>query len=345
MPANVVMTAPELAPEAVALLEAADCKIHYMRPFPSAGDVELLVRRVAADAVICRQGRVNGAVMDASPRLAIVARHGIGMDEIDLPAARARGMLVTRAPGSNTRAVAEHTIALALCLAKDLTSMAATVAQGGWRAPGMKLRELAGLRLGLVGFGPIGQMVGRMAAALGLDVAATHPSGMSRIGIEPGVGLGGDDGVVRLELPALLARSDVVSLHCPLLPETENMIDAAALALLPAGAMLINTARGGLIDETALLAALDSGRLAGAALDVFAEEPPSPTNRLRTHRRVLCTPHVAGVTVSSLRAMGVMAAECVVAALSGGVVPPDRVVVPRGSVAPPARGSEILPPG
>jgi len=332
MPFNVVMTAPELAPEAVALLDAADCRIHYMRPFPSAGDVESIVRRVAADAVICRQGRINGAVMDASPRLAIVARHGIGMDEVDLPAARERGLLVTRAPGSNTTAVAEHTIALALCLVKDLTGMAATVAQGGWRAPGMKARELAGRRLGLVGFGPIGQLVARMAVALGLEVAATHPSGMSRIGISPGPDLGGDlshDGVLRMDLPALLARSDVLSLHCPLLPETANMIDAAALALLPEGALLINTARGGLIDETALLAALDSGRLAGAALDVFAEEPPAPTNRLRTHRQVLCTPHVAGVTTSSLRAMGVMAAECVVAALTGGEIPAERVVVKK----------------
>ena len=321
---QVVMTAPELAPEAAALLEAGSCRVHYMRPFPSAAEVAEVVRRVGADAVICRQGRITGAVMDASPKLCIVARHGVGMDEVDLAAARERRLLVTRAPGSNTVAVAEHAVALTLALAKDIVLHSASVAQGGWRAPGAKLRDLAGLRLGLVGYGPIGQAVARMATALGMEVAATHPSGMQRIGIAPG------DGVQRLDLPELLARSDVLSLHCPLLPETTHMIGEAALALLPEGARLVNTARGGLVEERALLAALDSGRLAGAALDVFADEPPAQDNRLRRHRRVICTPHVAGVTQSSMRAMGVMAAECVLAALQGGVVPPDRVVVAGG---------------
>jgi D-3-phosphoglycerate dehydrogenase / 2-oxoglutarate reductase len=324
---QVVMTAPELAPEAAALLQEAGCKVHYMRPFPPAAEVAEAVRREAADAVICRQGRVNGAVMDASPRLRIVARHGVGMDEVDLAAARERGMLVTRAPGSNTLAVAEHTIALILALAKDIVPLSASVAQGGWRPPGMKLRDLSELRLGLVGFGPIGQKVATFAGALGLQVAATHPSGMQRIGIAPG-DIRPGDGVARMELPALLARSDVLSLHCPLLPETRGLIDAAALALLPRGAMLVNAARGGLVDEAALLAALESGTLGGAALDVFADEPPAPDDKLRRHRKVICTPHVAGVTRSSMRTMGVMAAECVIAALEGREVPPDRVVVP-----------------
>lgn len=322
MPFNVVMTAPELAPEAVELLKAAGCVVHYMRPFPSAPDVAQAVRKHAADAIICRQGRVNGAVMDASANLRIVARHGVGMDEVDLAAARERRMLVTRTPGANTSAVAEHAIALIFGLTKDLAAMSASVAQGGWRAPGAKLREVAGLRLGLVGFGPIGQEVARIGAALGMHVAACHPSGMARIGIAPG------DGVERLDFAALLTRSDVLSLHCPLLPETRKMIGAAELAALPAGALLINTARGGLVDEAALLAALQSGHLGGAGIDVFDEEPPATDHPLRRHRRVLCTPHVAGVTGSALRAMGVMAAECVVAALTGGVVPADRVVVP-----------------
>jgi len=328
MDGTVIMTAPELAPEAEALLRGAGLKIVYMRPFPSAAEVADLTRKHQADAIICRQGRVTGAVMDASPNLKIIARHGIGMDEVDLAAARARGMLVCRAPGSNTAAVAEHAIALMLALAKDIIPLSASVAQGGWRAPGAKLRDIAGLRLGLVGFGPIGQAVAPIAQALGMKVAATHPSGMARIGTQPGLALG--DSVERLDLDGLLARSDVLSLHCPLLPETQKMIDARALSLLPPGALLINTARGGLIDEQALAAALDSGRLAGAALDVFTEEPPAADHPLRRHRRVLCTPHVAGVTTQSMRQMGVMAAECVLAALTGTHVPPDRIVVPKG---------------
>ena len=322
MPFSVVMTAPELAPEAVEKLRAADCQVHYMRPFPSAQAVADEVRRRAAHAIICRQGRVTGAVMDASPNLRIVARQGVGMDEVDLDAARARNLLVTRAPGSNTRAVAEHTMALILGLTKDLVALSGTVAQGGWRAPGVKLRDVAGLRLGLVGFGPIGQIVARMATAMDMTVAACHPSGMARIGIAAG------DGVTRLDLPALLARSDVLSLHCPLLPETRGMIDAAALAALPPGALLINTARGGLVHEAALLAALESCHIAGAGLDLFADEPPVQDHPLRRHRRVLCTPHVAGVTASSMRTMGMMSAECVIAALTGGDVPAERIVVP-----------------
>ncbi len=327
MHGTVVMTAPELAPEAVTLLADAGLAIVYMRPFPSAGEVADVVRKHQAVAVICRQGRVNGAVMDASAGLKIIARHGVGMDEVDLDAARARGLLVCRAPGSNSVAVAEHTIALVLALAKDILPLAASVAQGGWRAPGAQLRDIAGLRLGLVGFGPIGQRVARMAMALGMEVAATHPSGT-----EQGAGAASrdPDHVPRLTFDGLLARSDVVSLHCPLLPHTQGMIDARALGLLPPGALLVNTARGGLLDEVAVTRALDSGQLGGAALDVFIDEPPAPDHPLRRHRRVICTPHVAGVTASSMRAMGMMAAQCVIAALAGAAIPPERVVVPAG---------------
>ncbi len=327
MDGTVVMTAPELASEAEALLTAAGLQTVYMRPFPSAAEVADVVRKHQAVAVICRQGRVNGEVMDASPRLKVIARHGVGMDEVDLDAARVRGMLVCRAPGSNTIAVAEHTIALVLALTKDIPSLSASVAQGAWRAPGARLRDIAGLRLGLIGFGPIGRKVAQMAACLGMEVAASHPSGVQS---PESAALTGPDNVQRLPFDALLARSDVLSLHCPLLPQTCGMIDARALDLLPSGALLVNTARGGLLDESALIRALDSGRLGGAALDVFIDEPPAPDHPLRRHRLVICTPHVAGVTASSMRAMGMMAAECVIAALAGAEIPPERVVVPAG---------------
>lgn len=317
---NVVMTSPGLASPAVDLLEGSGCAIHYMPPYPPAEAVAELTREVQADAILCRQGRVTGAVMDASPRLRIVARHGVGMDEVDLEAARARGLLVTRAPGSNTQAVAEHTLALILALTKELKPLAATIASGGWRAAGAKVRDIAGLRLGLVGFGAIGRAVARLALPFGMSVAAFDPAApRSAFDSIPAV-------AQAASLAELAAGSDILSLHCPLLPETRHLIEASVLAALPAGALVINTARGGLIDEAALAAAIESGHLGGAGLDVFEDEPPPADHPLRRHLRVIVTPHVAGVTDGSLVAMGVMAAECIVAALTGGEIPPERIV-------------------
>ncbi len=314
---NVVMTAPALAAEAVALLEASGATIHYLPPYPDAEAVAALVGAVQADAILCRQGRVTGAVMDASARLRIIARHGVGVDEVDVEAARARGLIVTRATGSNTRAVAEHTLAMILTLAKDLAPLTAVVAAGGWRAATMRVRDIEGLRLGLVGFGAIGQDVARLAHAFGMRVAVhtrTRPASLP-------------EGVRRADsLAELAADSDVLSLHCPLTPQTRHLIDAAVLAAMPPGGYVVNTARGGLIDEAALLAALESGHLAGAALDGFEAEPPPASYALREHPRLIVTPHVAGVTDRSLVAMGVMAAECIAAVLAGRRPPVDRIV-------------------
>ncbi len=307
---NVVMTAPRLAEEAVAVLEQAGCAVHYMPAYPSAAAVAQRVREVAADAVLSRQGPVMAAAMDASDRLRVVARHGVGVDDVDLAAAAARGIVVTRAPGSNTPAVAEHAMAMILALVKQLRPVGEALALGGWREGMPPVRDVAGLRLGLLGHGSIGQAVGRLAAAFGMVVTAYDPA-------QPGV-----------SLPALLHRSDVLSLHCPYMPATHHVIDAAALAALPRGSFMVNTARGGLIDEAALLAALDTNHLAGAALDVFEIEPPPADDPLRRHPRVIATAHMAGTTPRSLVAMGLMAAECIAAVLTGAPVPAGRTVHP-----------------
>ncbi len=312
---NVIMTAPRLAPAAVASIEAAGAALHYMAPFPSAAEVAALAAKVQPVAVLSRQGPVTAAVMDAAPGLRVIARHGVGVDDVDVAEAQRRGIVVTRAPGSNTQAVAEHTMALLLALAKDLPLLSAEVAGGAWRKAETKVRDVAGLRLGLVGCGAIGQAVARLAAAFGMSIAAHDPALPDGAGIEAVAGL-----------HALLARSDVLSLHLPLLPATRRLIGAAELAALPRGAIVLNTARGGLIDEAALLAALEAGHLAGAGLDVFEDEPPPGDHPLRRHSRVICTPHVAGVTDGSLVNMGVMAAECIVAVLRGDPVPPERLV-------------------
>ena len=313
--ASVVMTAPRLAPEAASLLATAGLQLHCMPPYPTAAAVADLAARVDARGIISRQGPVTAAVMDAAPNLRIVARHGVGVDDVDLAEARRRGILVTRAPGSNAEATAEHALALILALVKRLPQQAATIASGGWRGPADQGGDIAGQRLGLVGFGAIGRRVAALAQCFGMDVATYSPSA-------PDV-----PGIARVSsLEALLARTDVLSLHCPLRPETYHLIAAPELAALPPGAFVVNTARGGLVDEPALLAALDSGHVAGAALDVFEEEPPPPGHPLRRHPRLIATAHSAGVTPGSFVRMGVMAAECVVAALTGQPVPLERIV-------------------
>ena len=319
---NVIMTAPRLAAPAVAVLEQAGCAIHYTAPYPSGVVLGELAARVQADAILSRQGQVNETAIAGSPRLRIVARHGVGVDEVDLAAARAHGVIVTNAPGSNSRAVAEHTLAAILALAKRLKPFGLAVAAGEWRAAGASGRDIAGLRLGLIGFGAIGQAVAALARPFGMRVGVFTRSPVPEM----------PDVWQADSLPALAAESDVLSAHCPLTEATRNCVDAAVLAAMPAGGFVVNTARGGIVDEAALLAALESGHIEGAALDVFATEPPPTDEKLLTHPRVLVTPHVSGVTPDSLTQMGVMAAECIAAALTGGVIPPGRIVVPRGVV-------------
>lgn len=315
---SVVVTSPDLAPEAAELLAQAGCTVHSTDPYPSADASAALVATTQADAVLARQGRITAAVMDASPRLRIVARHGVGVDEVDLQAASARGVMVTNAPGSNSRAVAEHALMLLLALVKDLRPLQARIAEGGWRAPGAMVGDAAGLRLGLIGCGAVGREVAKLAQAFDMRVAAYDP-------VWPP---GGIPGVERADSPlALAAVSDVLSIHCPLTPESQGMIGAAVMQAMPRGGFVVNTARGGIVDEAALGTLLDSGHVRGAALDVFAEEPPPRGHKLREHPRVLATPHLAGVTPGSLVRMGTMAAECIVARLTGGVVPPERIVV------------------
>jgi len=293
---NVVMTSPRLAAPAVALIEAAGGVVHYMPPYPTADAISALASGLGAVAILSRQGPVTRDVMARVPTLRIVARHGVGVDDVDVAEAARRGILVTRAPGSNTRAVAEHTMALILALVKRLPALSAQVAAGGWRDAGTEAGDVAGLRLGLLGYGEIGRAVAPLAEAFGMTVTP----------------------LTRENTAASLPHTDVLSLHLPMNAANRHLIGRAELAALPPGAFVINTSRGGLIDEAALLAALDSGHLGGAGLDVFEREPPDPDDPLRRH--------VAGVTPDSMVAMGVMAAECIAAVLRGGMPPSGRLV-------------------
>ena len=265
----------------------------------------LLSQLHSADALIVRnRTRVDAELLAAAPRLRVVGRLGVGLDNIDLPACAARGIQVIPASGANARAVAEYVVATAMLLLRGVYLSSVEVAAGAWpRARLSEGREIAGKTLGLVGFGDIGRCTARLAAALGMRVLAHDPM------VDPHSPIWTQTGATPRELDALLAESDVVSLHVPLTPQTRHLIDAGKLALMRSGAVLVNTARGGVIDEQALAAALRSGRLGGAALDVFEHEPLAAGSPLAGLRNLILTPHVAGVTRESNARVSTMIAE------------------------------------
>jgi D-3-phosphoglycerate dehydrogenase / 2-oxoglutarate reductase len=320
----VLVTAAKLAPEAVAILEEAGYAVVCTSGYPPEAELLAAIAEHRPVALLHRQGLINGTVMDAAaPGLRVVARHGAGVDGIDLAAAEARGLTVTRAAGANSRSVAEHAMALMLALLKDLPSVQAGMREGLWEKTSRMTRDVEGVPLGIVGYGAIGSKVARYADAFGMRVAAHDP--LLPAGPLPGPGERAAD------LPALLARSEVLSLHCPLDATTRGMIGAAELALLPKGAILVHTARGGIVEEAALLEALDSGQIAWAGVDVFAKEPLDLESPLRTHPRVLATPHLAANTPRGAVGMSTGAAESIVAVLAGRMPALEgAVVVPGG---------------
>lgn len=256
---------------------------------------DLLPLLADADALIVRnRTRVNGEVLDAGPSLRVVGRLGVGLDNIDVPACEARRVAVIPATGANAGAVAEYVIGTAMLLLRGAYTRGAETAAGKWpRGALSNGREIAGKTLGLVGFGGIGQLTARLAKALGVTVIGYDPM------IPDGAPVWKGCGVAPCSLDDLLAQADIVSLHVPLTDATRGMLGADALARMKPDAVLINTARGGIIDEAALAAALRAGRLGGAAIDVFDTEPLPAGNTLADAPNLVLTPHIAGVTFES----------------------------------------------
>jgi D-3-phosphoglycerate dehydrogenase / 2-oxoglutarate reductase len=292
----------------VSRLVASDFKLVYRPTEPGWAGARLRDLLASADAVIAGGDVFDDASLDAAPNLRIIARLGAGFDRVDVDAASRRGVFVTTTPGANAAAVADFTMGLIISLLRHLPSRAAALREGRWAsATGV---ELAGERLGLLGFGAIGREVARRALAFDMRVAAYDPMVASDMiassGVEP------------LPVDDVLASANVVSLHMPLRGDTQGFMNSARLASMSRGSFIVNTARGGLLDEAALLAELDADHIAGAALDVFATEPPSGiTMSLVRHPRVIATPHIAGTTAQSERRMLAMAIESVAAALNG----------------------------
>ena len=265
----------------------------------------------AADAWIVRnRTRVRGRLLDAAARLRVVGRLGVGLDNIDMDTCNARGIQVIPASGANAESVAEYVVTAALGGLRGVFFSTRAVEAGTWpRQMLSQGREAAGKIMGLVGFGSIGQLTARKARALGMRTIAHDPYLPAS---DPAWDL--VEGGPR-SLDELLAQSDVVSLHVPLNAETRGLLDERRLGLMKRDAVLINTARGGLVDEAAVASMLRSGRLGSAALDVFEQEPLPAGTALAGAPRLLCTPHIAGITVESNERVSALIAERVAAAL------------------------------
>jgi D-3-phosphoglycerate dehydrogenase len=258
--------------------------------------------------VVRGRTRVTAQVFEAAPALHVVGRAGVGVDNIDLEAARAHGVIVVNAPAATSQAVAELAIGLALALARAVPRADAALKQGHWLKKELMGIEISGKQLGVIGMGNIGSAVARRAAALGMAVLGYDPlipaEEIEQRGARP------------VSLPELYAASDFISIHIPLTPETRGLLDRHAFTQMKPGVRIICTARGGIIDEVALLEALGSGQVAGAALDVFSQEPPGLTS-LVAHPNVIATPHIGAQTgEAQARAASDIASE-VLAALAG----------------------------
>ena len=251
----------------------------------------LLALTPKADALIVRnRTQVDTALLDAAPQLRAIGRLGVGLDNIDMAACEARGIPVFPATGANTLSVAEYVITAALALRRTAFASKAAMIAGEWPRNALMGSEISGATLGLVGYGQIARATATRARALGMKIAAHDPI------LPPNDPAW--EGAENLTLPDLLARADVLSLHVPLTPETQGMLNATALAAMKPGAILVNTARGGIVDEAALADALRAGHLGGAALDVFAVEPltAEAAQVFAGTPNLILTPHIAGVT-------------------------------------------------
>jgi len=296
--------------QAVALL-ASRFDVRYEETLVDRED-ELRQALAHADALIVRnRTQVNAALLESALRLAVVGRLGVGLDNIDLPACDARNITVIPATGANAQAVAEYVIATAMLLLRGVYESTQAVARGEWPRPALSNgRELGGKTIGLIGFGSIGRLTGRLARALGMRVVgfdANVPAAAAVWTVEA---------TTAMPFDAVLANADVVSLHVPLTPATRNLIDAENIAKLKDDAILINTARGGVVDEAAVATALRAGKLGGAALDVFVEEPLGDRSPLADCPHLVLTPHIAGVTRESNVRVSMLIAEKVAAALA-----------------------------
>jgi D-3-phosphoglycerate dehydrogenase len=320
VPRPIVLVAEELSPAGIALLEAS----FDVRYTDGSDRGQLLPALASADAVIVRSATdIDAEAIARAPRLQVVARAGVGLDNIDIEAATKAGVMVVNAPTSNIVSAAEHAVALLLALARHVPQAMASLRGGGWQRAAFTGVELQGKVAGILGLGKVGVLVAERLAAFGMTVVAYDPYVAAARASELGVRLA--------SLDELLAQADFISVHLPRNAETTGLIGDRELHLVRPQARIINAARGGIIDEAALARALRDGRVAGAALDVFAREPCTDSP-LFAFDNVVVTPHLGASTAEAQEKAGTDVARSVRLALAGEFVP-DAVNVQGGAVA------------
>jgi glyoxylate reductase len=291
----------------------ADCEIWSLARRPDRGELEAALG--AADGWLCMlTDPVDEALMAACPQLRVVSSFSVGIDHIDLAAATRRGILVGNTPGVLTETTADLAFALLLAAARRMGEAGAYLRTGAWAESQWEIdafvgQDLHGATLGIVGLGPIGQAVARRAAGFGMEVLGWSRSGRAVPGVRA------------VAFDALLAESDFVSLHVALVAETRGLMDARALAAMKPGAVLVNTARGGIVDEEALVDALRSGQLGAVGLDVYAQEPLSADHPLLAFPNAVLMPHIGSASVRTRVRMADLAVENLVAGLEGRALP------------------------
>lgn len=299
---TVLVTRARIDPDAVEHLARHGFSCVFSPPYAPPDEVAARLVETNAQALMVSQGKMTRDVINAGPELSVIVKHGSGVNNINLHAAESRNIPVYRGLGANARAVAEHAVTLALSLWKSVPKLDSACKSGKWLKGDFIGNDIHGAVIGLIGFGAIGRETANLALALGMQVRVMDPAAEEL-----------PEGVQRVaDLDELLRVSDIVSLHCPLVPATRGLINAERLKQMKSTSVLVNTARGGIIDEDALAMALHDGVISGAALDSFAVEPAAPDSPLWTAPNFIATPHVAGLTPGAERRMAMTAAQQIV---------------------------------
>lgn len=318
---RVFITGSGLAPDAHKILIENGCVCRTGAAADSATELLAAIRDFQPDAIIVRQGYISDAVQDASPGLKVIAKHGVGLDNIDIEAATSRGIVVTYTPDVITECVAEHTLGLIFSLVRSICFEDRRIKSGVFSKKSYSGGELFGKTLGLIGFGNTARRVAELVTSFSMSVLAFHPSATVE------------------KLPAhirkvsnlleLVEQSDIISIHAPLTLQTKNLIDKEMLERMKSTAFLVNTSRGQIINESDLINAIDSGQIAGAALDCFSKEPLPPDSPLLSIDRIVMTPHVAGMSDVSILRVATMAVHSALAILGNRDIEIERLANPE----------------
>ena len=317
---KILVTRSRIDSSAIDLLNENGFECVFSPPYAKPEEVVETAKTNNICAIMVSQGKITNAVIKASGSVKVIAKHGSGVNNINLAAAEDLGIPVYRAAGANARAVAEHAIALILSLRKSLPHLDEATKSGTWLKGSFIGKDFADTKLGLIGFGAIGHEVAEMAMALGMKVSVFDPALLA------GGGAVCPEGVEAVaDMDAIATNCDVISLHCPLVPATKHLVNRGFLEKMPSHAAIVNTARGGMIDEDALAEALEKGVIAGAGIDSFEQEPPAADSKLFKAPNLIVTPHAAGLTPGAERNMATMAARFIIDHFEGREIDPAFV--------------------